>query len=162
MEKAPLSRHVKKASYMLQIFGDPRARPANTMLVADGQKKKKKSVTKQAKAGLVLPVSRINKTMKVQSGLKRIGGSAPVYMTAVLEYLVGEILELAGDHTAGSNRKRVTPEDVVLAIRSDSELSKLCGGVAMYINDKLPGINDALKPAPVKERKTAQHLDKSD
>ena len=56
-------------------------------------------MSKQAKAGLTLPVSRINRTMKASSGAKRIGGSAPVYMTAVLEYVAAEILELAGNHT---------------------------------------------------------------
>ena len=114
---------------------------------------KKKSVSKQAKAGLTLPVSRINRTMKAMSGLPRIGGSAPVYMTAVLEYITAEILELAGNHTQNSKRKRVTPEDVILGIRSDEELSKLCGSIAVYTGDKLTGISDALKPAPIKEKK---------
>jgi histone H2A len=114
----------------------------------------KKSMSKQAKAGLTLPVSRINRTMKASSGLKRIGGSAPVYMTAVLEYVAAEILELAGNHTQSAKRKRVTPEDVILGIRSDRELSKLFGSIAVYTGDKLTGIGDALRPAPIKEKKT--------
>jgi histone H2A len=117
---------------------------------------KKKSMSKQAKAGLTLPVSRINRTMKTSSGAKRIGGSAPVYMTAVLEYIAGEILELAGNHTQGAKRKRVTPEDIILSIRSDEELSKLCGSIAVYTGDKLTGVSDALKPAPIKEKKKAE------
>eukprot|EP00966_Prymnesium_polylepis_P291744 6738240-Prymnesium_polylepis.1 len=92
--------------------------------------------------------------MKASSGLKRIGGSAPVYMTAVLEYVAAEILELAGNHTQSAKRKRVTPEDVILGIRSDRELSKLFGSIAVYTGDKLTGIGDALRPAPIKEKKT--------
>jgi histone H2A len=116
---------------------------------------KKKSMSKQAKAGLTLPVSRINRSMKALSKTKRIGGSAPVYMTAVLEYIAAEILELAGNHTQGAKRKRLTPEDIVLSIRSDEELSKLCGSIAVYSGDKLTGVSDALKPALVKEKKNA-------
>lgn len=117
---------------------------------------KKKSMSKQAKAGLTMPVSRINRTMKAISKTKRIGGSAPIYMSAVLEYIVAEILELAGNHTQNSKRKRVTPEDVILSIRSDEELSKLCGSIAVYTGDKLTGVGDALKPAPIKEKKKTE------
>jgi len=46
--------------------------------------------------------------------------------------LLTAVLELAGNHTHNSKRKRVTPEDVVLSIRSDDELSKLCGSIAVY------------------------------
>eukprot|EP00966_Prymnesium_polylepis_P336871 7391786-Prymnesium_polylepis.3 len=52
---------------------------------------KAKSVTKSQRAGLTFPVARLNKTMKQTSGLKRIGGSAPVYATAVTEYIVAEM-----------------------------------------------------------------------
>ena len=117
---------------------------------------KKKSMSKQAKAGLTLPVSRINRTMKTSSGAKRIGGSACVYMTAVLEYIAAEILELGGNHTQSAKRKRVTPEDIILSIRSDDELSKLCGSIAVYTGDKLTGVSDALTPAPIKEKKKAE------
>ena len=116
---------------------------------------KKKSTSKQAKAGLTLPVSRINRAMKESSGAKRIGGSAPVYMTAVLEYVTSEILELAGNHTESAKRKRVTPEDIILSIRSDEELSKLCGSISVYTGDKLVGVGEALKPAPTKKKKNA-------
>jgi|TARA_B110000046_G_C12921074_1_gene367168 histone H2A len=114
---------------------------------------KKKSKSKQTKAGLVFPVSRINKTMKSISGLKRIGGSAPVFLTAVIEYVASEILDLAGTHTINAKRKRVTPEDVILGIRSDDELSKLCGSISVYTGDKLKGFNESLKPAPIKQKK---------
>ena len=123
--------------------------------MANEQKEKKKSVTKQAKAGLTFPVSRINKSMKASSGLKRIGGSAPVYMTAVLEYVTAEILEVAGQHTQSAKRKRVTPDDIILSIRGDAELAKLCGGIAVYTGDKLSGIAAALKPAPPKKKEEA-------
>lgn len=53
--------------------------------------KKAPAVTKSAKAGLIFPVARLNKAMKQGSGLKRIGGSAPVYATAVTEYIVAEM-----------------------------------------------------------------------
>tara|TARA_B110001450_G_scaffold248924_1_gene265666 strand:- start:2414 stop:2779 length:366 start_codon:yes stop_codon:yes gene_type:complete len=114
---------------------------------------KKKSESKQTKAGLIFPISRVNRMMKEVSGIKRIGGSASVYMTAVKEYVTSEILELAGKQTHVAKRKRVTDEDVILGIRSDAELAKLCNNVAVYTGDKLSGVSNVLKPSSVKDKK---------
>lgn len=109
---------------------------------------KRPSVSKSTKAGLLLPVSRINKTMKATSTIKRVGQSAPVYATAVLEYIMTEIIDLAGRNTvrAKPKRKRITPEDISMAIRTDPSLAKLCRGIAMYSGDKLQITPKMLEP----------------
>lgn len=104
-------------------------------------------ITKMQKSGLTVPPSRINRAMKARSGLKRVGSTAPVYMAAVLEYLTAEMLEVAGNCTKAAKRKRVTPEDISLAIRSDSDLHKVVGGVALYTGSKLEDIAKTLLPA---------------
>ena len=84
--------------------------------------------------------------MKQISGMKRVGGSAPVYMTAAIEYIVSELLEMAGNHTKKSNRKRVTPEDISIGVRSDDELAKLFRNVAVFTGDKLSNPSKVLEP----------------
>jgi len=80
--------------------------------------------------------------------MKRVGASAPVFLTAVAEYVAAEIIDIAGAHTKAAKpvRKRITPEDVSLAIRGDEDLSKLCASVVVYSGDKINNIADALKP----------------
>jgi|EP00966_Prymnesium_polylepis_P168686 histone H2A len=109
---------------------------------------KKKMVSKSQKAGLTFPISRLNHVLKRKSGMKRVGASAPVFLTAVAEYVVAEIINIAGAHTKAAKpvRKRITPEDVSLAIRGDEDLSKLCASVVVYSGDKINNIADALKP----------------
>jgi hypothetical protein len=55
----------------------------------------------------------------------RISAPAPVYLAAVLEYLVAEILELAGREANNRNLVRIIPRHIQLSIRSDEELAML-------------------------------------
>jgi histone H2A len=108
----------------------------------------KKSVTKSQKAGLIFPVARINRFMKRNSGTKRMGGSAPVYMTAVLEYVTAEIMELAGNGTKKAGRKTVTPDDLTSALRGDIDLAKVFAGYGIFVGEKLNKISETIKYKP--------------
>ncbi len=61
------------------------------------------NVTKRAtrkshsiKAGLQFPVGRVARFLRKGRFAARVGSGAPIFLAAVLEYLVAEILELAG------------------------------------------------------------------
>lgn len=92
---------------------------------------RKKATSKSAKAGLQFPVGRVARHMKKSRVAARIGGHAPVYLAAVLEYLVAEILELAGNCSIDYNKKRVVPRHLQLAVRNDEELDKLLAHVTI-------------------------------
>ena len=109
-------------------------------------KTKGKSTTRSAKAGLQFPVGRIARYMRKMKMADRLGGGAPVYMAAVLEYLAAEILELAGNAARDNKRSRIIPRHVQLAIRNDEELNKLLGGVTIAAGGVLPNIHAVLLP----------------
>lgn len=85
----------------------------------------KKQVSRSQKAGLQFPVGRLARYLKEGKYAQRIGAGAPVYMAAVLEYLVAEVLELAGNAARDNKKARIIPRHIQLAIRNDEELSKL-------------------------------------
>ena len=54
-----------------------------------GGKKRQKSMTRSAKAGVLFPVGRIDRYLRRDTHHYRIGSGAPIYMAAVIEYLTG-------------------------------------------------------------------------
>lgn len=74
-----------------------------------GAKKGGKTISGSARAGVTFPVGRLARLMRQGRYSERLGKSAAVFMAAVLEYVVTEVLELATDMAKQQNKLRVTP-----------------------------------------------------
>ena len=117
-----------------------------------GKGKGGKSTTRSARAGLQFPVGRISRFLRNGRYAARVGGGAPVYLAAVMEYLAAEILELAGNAARDNKRARIIPRHIQLAIRNDEELNKLLGDVTIAQGGVLPNIHAVLLPKQKKEK----------
>jgi len=111
-----------------------------------------KSVSRSAKAGIQFPVGRIARFLKRGKYSERVGGGAPVYVAAVLEYLAAEVLELAGNAAKDNKKTRIIPRHIQLAVRNDEELNKLMRTATIASGGVLPNIRKELLPEPKKER----------
>ncbi|KAJ7842143.1 histone 2A [Mycena olivaceomarginata] len=112
--------------------------PGKTALEAKGNGdgyNASKSQSRSAKAGLKFPVGRIHRLLKKGNYAQRVGAGAPVYLAAVLEYLIAEILELAGSNVL---------YHLHLAIRNDEELNKLIVSVIFLQGGVVPHIDPSL------------------
>jgi len=104
----------------------------------------KPRVSKTKKAGLVLSVARVLRKLKEGRYSRRVGVTGAVYLASVLEYLVAEVLELAGNCARFYHKKRVSPRCIQLSLLHDQELAMLTrgavlpgGGVRPYIHPQL-------------------------
>ncbi|KAJ8276170.1 hypothetical protein COCON_G00079220 [Conger conger] len=111
-----------------------------------GAKVRTKTTTRSARAGLQFPVGRILRLLRKGNYATRIGSGAPVYLAAVLEYLVAEVLELAGNAARDNKKARIMPRHLQLAVRNDEELNKLFGAVTIAQGGVLPNIQAILLP----------------
>ncbi|KAG6750563.1 hypothetical protein POTOM_045059 [Populus tomentosa] len=111
-----------------------------------GKPKASKAVSRSQKAGLQFPVGRIARFLKTGKYAERLGAGSPVYLSAVLEYLAAEVLELAGNAARDNKKNRIIPRHIQLAVRNDEELGKLLGTVTIANGGVLPNINQTLLP----------------
>ncbi|KAI0242602.1 Histone H2A type 2-B [Massospora cicadina] len=102
---------------------------------------KPKGHSSTGRSGLLFPPSRFRRLLKTGNYAKRIGAGASVYLASVLEYLVAEILELAGNACHDNRKKRIIPRHLQLAIRNDQELNALLGRVTISQGGVLPNIH---------------------
>jgi len=112
---------------------------------------KRKGTSRSARAGLVFPVKRIEHHIRINTGNLRVGVGAPVYLAAVLEYLVAEMLELAGNASRDNRKVRITPRHLKLAIDNDEELVKLLKGFVLG-GGVVPNPRDYENPEDAKKR----------
>ncbi|XP_078408650.1 histone H2A-like [Cetorhinus maximus] len=111
-----------------------------------GGKGRAKAKARSSRAGLQFPIGRIHRLLRKGHYAERVGARAPVSLAAVLEYLMVEILELAGNAARDNNKTRIIPRHLQLAIRNDKELNKLLGGVTIAQGGVLPNIQAVLLP----------------
>ncbi|GMI76064.1 histone H2A 3, GAMMA H2AX, gamma histone variant H2AX [Hibiscus trionum] len=114
-----------------------------------------KAFSRSSKAGLQFPVGRIARFLKKGRYAERVGSGSPVYLSAVLEYLAAEVLELAGNAARDNKKNRIIPRHIQLAVRNDEELSRLMGGVTIANGGVLPNINQTLLPNKAGKGKAA-------
>jgi len=107
---------------------------------------RKKRQSKSYKAGLVMSVARVLSNLKNGQYSKRVGVTGAVYLAAVLEYLVAEVLELAGNCATFFKKRRVTPRCIQLSLLSDKELAILTKGTIVPEGGVKPHIHPFLLP----------------
>jgi len=103
--------------------------------------------SRQNKAGIIFPPSITEKFLRNFGYSKiMITNASSVYLSAVLEYLTYEILDLSLNYCKENKRSRITIRDIEVTIRNDEEFNKifrkinyvfLGGGVIPFIHPSL-------------------------
>ena len=103
--------------------------PGGTRGRKKGQTNTRPVVSKSSKADLEFPVGRIGRHLRKGCYYKRYSDATAVYLAAVLEYLVSEVLDLAGSACKTEGRKRIVPTNIFSGIQNDDGFVELFSNI---------------------------------
>lgn len=118
------------------------------------QKKKpnpKGKIPRSVRAGVCMNVGRLHHQLKCYIHGRHVSHEAPVYIAAVLDYLIGEVFVGSVEEAQLCHRKRITPQFIHRGIQNDIELAKVWQGVTIPAGGVVPFIpKNLLKPSKQK------------
>ncbi|XP_053925380.1 histone H2A-beta, sperm [Cuculus canorus] len=81
--------------------------------------------SRSSRAGLLFPVSRVERHLRRGHFAKRFAANAPVYLAAVMQCVTHKLLDVAGEVAKKSNQRRISPSHLKMAVQKSSALKKL-------------------------------------
>ncbi|KAM6418140.1 LOW QUALITY PROTEIN: histone H2A, orphon-like [Pluvialis apricaria] len=90
---------------------------------SEAQAKKSRS-SRSSRAGLLFPVSRVDRQLRRGHFAERFGARAPVYLAAVLQWVTHKTMDVAGTICKNSKQKRISPSHLQTALQKCSVLKQ--------------------------------------
>ena len=109
----------------------------------DAEKKKKQEkapVSRTRQAGLTFPVTRVDRHIRLRKYTPRTTNTAPVYLAAVLETILTEIISAAAAVARDNKRSRITPLHIGKGVRQEAALNLLIGDSIHQDGSVLPPV----------------------
>ncbi|XP_015718036.1 histone H2A, sperm-like [Coturnix japonica] len=113
--------------------------------------KTKKS--RSSRAGLLFPVSRIERQLRRGQFAERFGACAPVYLAAVLQWATHKTVDMAGKISKKSNQQCISPQHLQMSVKSSSILKHLLGSRPKYRGRAAPKSHRMASPSRMKKNK---------
>ncbi|NXT59593.1 H2A2 protein, partial [Pluvianellus socialis] len=93
-------------------------------------KVKKSRSSRSSRAGLLFPVSRVERQLRRGHFAERFGARAPIYLAAVLQWVTQKTMDAAGMICKNNKQKRISPSHLQSALQKCSVLKQLLRGDA--------------------------------
>jgi len=141
--EASLKHHIdlvkgEREVWLIDYNEDEKKIEVDLLTIRDPDIQTEKEKTMSQKAGLVMPVGVFHRKLVEGKYAEKVAKDASVYLTAVLEYITAEVLELAGNVCRESKRTRITPVHIQKAIHQDEQLNTLLGGLVVTVAELQP------------------------
>ena len=95
---------------------------------------KKSRINKQL--GLLIPIKYLNKLMKSKRYGEDISRKALIFLSAAMEYLIAELLDVCVVYNNLNNIPKISPKNILKAIQQDLELSIFFKGKSICWTNK--------------------------
>ena len=91
------------------------------------------TVSRQKKAGIIIPVSRIESFLKERTIFSKVSKLTSIYFAAVIDYMLKYLCNISGNITFSDGRKRVTCKDIIESASSNVLLNKILKMNSVFI-----------------------------
>ncbi|XP_072190429.1 histone H2A.J-like [Excalfactoria chinensis] len=109
--------------------------------------------SRSSRAGLLFPVSRIERQLRRGQFAERFGASAPVYLAAVLQWVTQKTMDMAGKISKKSNQHCISPLHLQMSVKNSSILKHLLGIEPKYRGKAVPKRKRVTSPSKTKKTK---------
>ena len=134
------------------------AKFTSTVTKSEKQKERSTPVRRECQAGLLFSVALVEKFIREFGASDlNVSKTSSVALAAVLEYIMREILDLAGNAANDTGKVIIVIRHVYIAVANDPELDQLRKdlGIEFVGGGVLPGIRTELLPSKEKRNKQA-------
>ena len=115
---------------------------AVTKFASDDKKEKDNGEAISALAGLQLNVVAVVAIVSKTLPGVLLSVFSAVYLAAVAEYMLAELLELSGNAARDKRLRNISPRCLLIAVKNDEEINAFCRKIAFREGGLLPHIND--------------------
>lgn len=98
---------------------------------------RKKPISNSKRSGLLFPVG-ATKTYMNKNFNGNVSMQSAVYLTAIMEYLATELIDVSYQDCLNNNRKRIIPRNIFLAIQKDQDLKDMFKGSIIIKSGVVP------------------------
>ncbi|XP_021251717.1 late histone H2A.2.2-like [Numida meleagris] len=116
-------------------------------------KAKKSRSSRSSRAGLLFPVSRIDRQLRRGQFAERFGASASVYLAAVLQWVTHKTMDSAGKISKKSNEQCISPCHLRMSVKNSSVLKHLLGSGPKHRGRAVPRSQRVASPSKMKKTK---------
>ena len=117
----------------------------STKSKSNPKKKSSDRLTAAQKAGITFPPTRCTRLLRKNAVVDRVSAKAGVLLASVLEGLLAELAEAAGDVAKEQGNKRIKPRHIMLAVKADDQLSDLFGSSTISNSGVIPNLHPTLE-----------------
>lgn len=117
------------------------------------RRKVKAKKSRSSRAGLLFPVSRIERQLRKGQFAERFGASAPVYLAAVLQWVTHKTMDMAGKISKKSNQQCISPSHLQMSVKNSSVLKHLLGSGPKHSGRPDPKSQHVASPSKMKKTK---------
>ncbi|XP_065592226.1 histone H2A-beta, sperm-like [Cyrtonyx montezumae] len=137
---------------VLEQEREPEAVCSEEPSMAQEVKAKRSRLSRSSRAGLLFPVSRIDRQLRRGMFARRFGASAPVYLAAVLQWVTCKTMDMAAKISKKHNQLLISPSHLKMSVKKSGVFKRLVRSGPKHRGKSVPESQPEASPSKRRPR----------